>query len=243
MITTCCRYRQHWPRSSSPVKVKNKAFYTGIASVACLLAVAGEAVTMFVFGSQYPGYSQLKNTMSSMGASVSPVSNQISTWWVMMGILLILFGAGVKIAFSEKGRYAGWASWLIILYGAGEGLGSGLFKADRFAGGLTTSALIHDIVGGIGVIAILILPLVMQKVIPKNAFPFFSRMSRIIFICGILTILLFLFRYSSNKDNFLAVNKGLWQRLFMLNTYLYMATIAIIMLLPGRKPSIADKQP
>jgi hypothetical protein len=211
--------------------VKNKALYIGISSMACFLAVAGEAVTMFVFGSQYPGYSQLKNTMSSMGASVSPVSNQISTWWVMMGILLIIFGAGVKIAFSEKGRPAGWASWLIILYGAGEGLGSGLFKADRIVGVLTTSALIHDLVGGIGVIAILILPMVMKKVVPKNTFPFFNRMSNIIFACGILTILLFLFRYSSSKDNILSLYKGLWQRLFMLNTYIYMATIALIMLL------------
>jgi L-asparagine transporter-like permease len=86
-------------------------------------------------------------------------------------------------------------------------------------------------VGGIGVIAILILPMVMKKVVPKNTFPFFNRMSNIIFACGILTILLFLFRYSSSKDNILSLYKGLWQRLFMLNTYIYMATIALIMLL------------
>ncbi len=177
----------------------------------------------------------LKDTMSILGASVSPVAHAASIWWVIMGLLLIFFGIGFRKAFSEKGLFAKGASWLIILYGFGEGIGSGAFKANHIVNGLTTSLLIHDILGGIGVAAILLLPLIMQKVVEKNENPVFFRMSKIIFITGIITVLLFLFRYLPDENNFLSVYKGLWQRLFMLNTYIYLTTIAILMIKKGSK--------
>ncbi len=201
-----------------------------ISALACIIACIGEFVFMFVFGAFYPGYSQLKDTMSSLGSSVSPVSNEISIWWVIMGVLLIFFGIGFKKAFSEKGKFSKIASWLIIFYGFGEGIGSGLFKANHVIDELTTTAIIHDILGGIGVASILLLPLIMQKVVTKNEKPVFYRMSLIVFIIGIITIFLFLFRFSSDENNFFSIYKGLWQRLFMLNTYIYLTTIAIIII-------------
>jgi len=201
-----------------------------ISSAACLIACAGEFVTIFVFGARYPGYSQLKNTMSSLGASASPVSAEISLWWIIMGVLFIIFGTGLRLAFSAKGWYARSASWLVILYGIGEGIGSGAFKADHILNAPTTSAFIHNVLGGIGVTAILIFPLVIRKVITRNETPFFQTFSWVIFVTGILTIIAFLFRFSSGQDNFLSLYKGLWQRLFMLNTYIYLSVIAILML-------------
>ena len=204
--------------------------YIIISSVACIIVCIGEFITIFVFGAFYPGYSQLKNTTSSLGASISPVSDEISIWWVIMGILLIFFGIGFKKVFSGKGGWANLASWLIILYGFGEGIGSGMFKANLTGNGLTNSLIIHDILGAIGVISILIFPLIMQKVITKNAQPGFYRMSQIVFISGIITIFLFLFRYTSDPNNFFSIYRGLWQRLFMVNTYIYLATIAVLII-------------
>jgi hypothetical protein len=210
--------------------MKETARYIIISAIFCIIACMGEFVALFVCGAYYPGYSHLRDTMSSLGSSVSPVSDEISIWWIIMGLLFIFFGTGFKKAFSDKGLYCNIASWLIILYGFGEGIGSGAFKADHVANGPSILLTIHDILGGIGVIAILLLPLIMQKVIDKNEMPGFYRMSKIIFISGIITVLLFLFRFSSNENNFFTVYKGLWQRLFMLNTYIYLATIAIIMI-------------
>ena len=185
---------------------------------------------LFILGSYDPGYSHLRDTMSSLGAAVSPVSDAISLWWISMGVFLIIFGIGLQKAFSEKGSYARIASLLIILYAIGEGIGSGVFKANRTADGPTTSAMIHDILGGIGVTAILIFPMIMQKVISKREMPFFHRMSWIVFICGIVLTFLFLLRYLPDKNNFFLIYKGLWQRLFMLNTYTYLITLSILML-------------
>jgi hypothetical protein len=217
--------------------MKKFSKYIVVSAASCIFVCIGEFATIFVLGFYYPGYNQLKETMSQLGASVSPVGNIMSTWWIIMGLLMIFFGTGFQKAFSEKAGYAKSASWLIILYGIGEGIGSGAFQADHIANGLTTSAIIHNIVGGIGVTAILLLPLLMQKVIPKNEMPLIYRMSKIVFITGIVTILLFMFRYSLNENNFLATYKGLWQRLFMLNTYIYLTTIATLMI---KKSTRAD---
>lgn len=190
----------------------------------------GDLISLFVLGTTYPGYSHLKDTVSKLGSSKSPASVQISILWVIVGVLLIIFGIGFYKFFLKRGRYAKLASGLIILYGIGEGIGSGAFKADRITNVLTTSGIIHEVFGGIGVISILLFPLIMQKVITKNEKPVFYQMSQIVFISGIILILLFLLRYLPDQTNFFAMYKGLWQRLFILNTYIYLLSIAFQMI-------------
>jgi hypothetical protein len=210
--------------------MKKPSIYIFVSAIACIIACTGDLVSIFVFGTFFPGYNHLKDTMSSLGSSISPVSDEISLLWVLLGLLFIFFATGIKKEFSGKEVYAKYASWLIILYGCGEEIGSGLFKADRLIDGMTTSAIIHDVLGGIGITAILILPLIMQKVIHTNEMHWFHRMSKIVFISGIVTSLFFLFRFLTDEDNFFTIYKGLWQRLNLLNTYIYLTTIAILMI-------------
>ena len=204
-----------------------------ISAVVCITTCVADFAMLYFLGSCYPGYNQLKNTMSSLGASVSPVSNQISAWWIFIGLIFIYFGIGFRKAFLEKGKSAKFASWLIILYGIGEGIGSGAFKANHAADAMATSLIIHDTLGGVGVTAILIFPLVMLKVISKEEMPRFHILSRIVFTAGILMMLLFSFRISTDENNVLMIYQGLWQRLSLLNTYLYFIAIAVIMFNKG----------
>jgi hypothetical membrane protein len=51
-----------------------------VSCIVCIIACIGDFAVMFFLGTFYPGYSQLKNTMSSLGASVSPVSDLKSIW-------------------------------------------------------------------------------------------------------------------------------------------------------------------
>ena len=99
------------------------------------------------------------------------------------------------------------------------------------------SQTLHDTLGGIGVAAILLLPHIMKKVIPRKDKPGFYRMSQIVFIVGLLTVLLFTFRYLPDKNNFFSIYKGLWQRIFMLNTYVYFITIAVLLIMQPSKLS------
>jgi hypothetical protein len=193
-----------------------------ISSVACIVACISDFVVLFLLGSYYPGYSQLKNTMSSLGASISPVSDLISIWWIFIGLLFIFFGVGVNYAFKASGKTAIHAAFLIILYGVGEGIGSGAFKANYIGDTLTTSAIIHDALGGIGEMAILILPLFMRKIIPRKELPWFSTFSMLTFFIGIYLLFMFVLKFSISYH-------GLWQRLLMLNSYIYLTIIAILM--------------
>ncbi len=204
--------------------------YTFFSALAGILASLTDLVSMVMFGVCSLDYNSLKDTVSSLGSSVSPVSAQISAIWIIVGVLLIFFGIGFYREFSEKGRSARIASWMIILYGFGEGVGSGVFKADRIATGLTMTGVFHEILGGLGIISILFLPLIMRKVIPGKENPAFHALSMFVFISGVILILLFLFRYSANETNFFSVYKGLWQRLFILITYIYLLSIAVLMI-------------
>ncbi|OOV17601.1 DUF998 domain-containing protein [Flavobacterium sp. LM4] len=195
----------------------------------CITVCISDVIVLLLSGCYYPGYRQLERTMSSLGASESPVSEFISAWWIFIGIVFIFFGIIFRKAFGGNHKNVRLASLLLILYGLGEGIGSGVFKADRIAGKMTDSFVMHDIAGGIGVIAALILPLIMKEVIIEGNKPGFTLLSRIIFTIGFITMLLFTIHFSSDENNFIVFYKGLWQRLFMLNLYVYFIVISAIM--------------
>lgn len=205
-----------------------------IASLACLIACTGEITTIFLSAKYYPGFDPLKRTMSSLGASNSSISNQISLWWIIMGLLLMFFAIGFKLAFKERGMPATVASWLIAIYGLGEGIGSAAFKVEKLSNSLTLSGIYHEVFSGIGVIAVLIFPAIMLKIISKLEMPFFYRISQFALILGTIFIILFLFRYIIKEASFPASYKGLWQRLYMLNTYIYLMSISIVMIIKNQ---------
>lgn len=215
--------------------------FINIASLACLVACTGEIMTIFLYDKYYPGFNPLKKTISSLGASNSTISDQISIWWIIMGMLLIFFAIGFKVAFKEKGRLASAASWLIALYGIGEGIGSGVFKLEKLAGSLTVSGIYHNILSGIGVLAILILPAIMLVIISKNEMPLFFRISQFVLVSGTIFVILFLFRYLNNDNLLLSTYKGLWQRLYMVNTYIYFTSISILMIIRNKNTRPIEK--
>jgi len=198
-------------------------------SAACFTGCIGDFISLFILGPAYPGYSQLYDTMSSLGSSLSPVSDFISVWWIILGILMIIFAFGFRAAYSADGKNAKTVFWLLILYGLGEGLGSGLFKADRISGSYTTSFIIHDILGGAGVFALLILPVFTCEIKHLCQSPVFKWYSRITIILGTFFLVLFSFRFIGNETEFLVKYKGLWQRLFIIVYYIYLMTVAFKM--------------
>ncbi|MDX9773794.1 MAG: DUF998 domain-containing protein [Bacteroidales bacterium] len=202
-------------------------------SFLCIAACIGDLLITYILGRQYPGYNHATDTLSRLGASASPVSNAISVWWVILGTVFIIFAIGFGIRYRDKGKTVIIAALLIALYGLGEGMGSGLFKADRIGGSSSIPAIIHDIMGGVGIIAILILPKVIQRLFPEEGHRAFYRLSSVVFYIGLLSTLLFFTRYAG--DNILGYYKGLWQRITLLNTYAYFFVIAIRMVRPAHQ--------
>jgi hypothetical protein len=208
------------------MKPKHKNSFIVIAALAgitgCLVDLGGT----FILGNRIEGYNQLKHPMSQMGVLSSPVAKEIDLCWIAMGVLLILFAIGIRIAYEEKKKIAGLASLLVILYGFGEGMISGLFPADKAGEVQTWTGLVHNGISGVGVLAILIFPLVMHRLLPE-----LRNVTIVVFIIGVVGVILFgIGRLISSPDQFLAIYKGSWQRLYVTDYYVYIIIIAVKMM-------------
>jgi hypothetical protein len=195
-----------------------------------LLACIGDTAITSVIGFFYPGYSHLRNTLSQLGSSISPVATVMSIWWIVVGLLFVLFGYLFgKIYFNDKNSKL--ASWLIIAYGIGEGICSGLFPVDYSNNEFNLVSEVHIALSGVGVLALLILPFVFQKIFSKQLYPKFFKLSYLVFLIGLLFMVLFsIAKLNDTDNNFFAQYKGLWQRLISINFYLYFLVLALIIL-------------
>jgi hypothetical membrane protein len=210
----------------------NRKIIVLTGAAACFTGCTGDFLSLYILGAKYPGYSHLADPVSFLGSSASPVSHLISVFWIILGVLMILFAIGFRTAYSSDDRYVKIAFWLLILYGLGEGMGSGLFKADQVNNSYTLSFIIHDILGGAGVTAILLLTLILPKIEELSSNRNFVIFSRIILILGILLLILFTQRFIGSKNavsHEIARYTGLWQRLLILDYYIYLIFIAFKM--------------
>ncbi len=212
------------------LQISFKRIISYTSAILCISACIGDLVLIYVFGNQIPGYNQLTDTLSSLGVSSSPVAAEASMWSVILGLIFVFFAIGFKLVYQLHGKETRKAFWLIVLYGLGEGVASGVFRADRIKGELTNIAILHDLLGGIGIIAVLLLPFVMQKIFTQFSFPLFYRYSRIVWLVGIISTVLFSFRLQVFEGTFLYTYSGLWQRIFLVDYYIYFFVIAIMII-------------
>jgi len=181
-------------------------------------------------GLHYPGYSHLHDTLSQMGSSISPVSSIMSVWWSILGFMFVLLGVSFYKSFNNSSKYIKLASWLFVFYGVGEGICSGVFPVNYNDSGFDFISMLHIILSGIGILAIMILPFVLQKIYIKKYFPLFYNYSFITVALGLVFIILFsLAKSIDNPENFLVQYKGLWQRALTINFYIYLTTLVVLM--------------
>lgn len=200
------------------------------SAILCISGCIADLLMIWIFGNQIPGFNQLTGTLSSLGVSTSPVAGEVTVWSVVLGIVLIFFAMGFRQAFQKYGKETRNAFWLIIFYALGEDIASGIFRADSINGKLTNLAYLHDVLGGIGVVSLLILPLVMHQIFTKFSFPLFNRYSRMAWFAGIIATLLFSFRLEYFAGTFLYTYSGLWQRIFLVNYYIYFIVISFMIM-------------
>ena len=138
-----------------------------------LTAVIGDFVVPYLLGKKYPNYSNLKDTISTLGTSRSPVKKKLSCWLITLGILLIIFSIGHVFIFTVY-------SWKHILYLLGLvifGMGSilaGIFPEDVKGKKETMSGKIHGISSGLGFRFLIFNPLWMSLIIENNNLKIFN---------------------------------------------------------------------
>ena len=204
--------------------------FTTITFYLCIITCLSDIVFTTVAGLSYPGYSHLHDTISKMGALISPISKLMSTWWTIIGFAFIIIGLFFQKSFNESSRYTKLILWLFVGYGVGEGICSGIFPVNYSNNDLDFVSTLHIGLSGLGVLSFFIIPIVLQKIFTKKKFPVYNGYSYLVLILGLGFIVLFTLSKSiDDTQNFFVIYKGLWQRLLTLNFYAYLITTVIIM--------------
>ena len=200
----------------------NASPFTVPGAVCCFVACIGDFVVTFLIGSIYSGYNFFNQSESYLGSSNSPVAIYMNTWGVLFSLLFVVYAYALGKTIFQKGFWQRVAVWLVVIYGLGEGIGSGLFPYNYIGGELTLSGKLHSAFSSIGDIATALLPFVLLKIFPKRLYPQLNFYTWFVALSGFVLIITFLL---AGKN--IVPMKGLWQRLYLLDYYSLMMVIAI----------------
>lgn len=201
---------------------RKNTLWIGIISFFSFFAM--EIVTNIWFGSKYPGYNWKTQSLSYLGQSGSPLEKWVLLWGVFFTILLTFFAYSFY-QLNKSNKWAKIAAGMLIIYGLGEGVGSGFFPIDPPGTVLTMNGRLHDIFGGIGDAGLVLFPFMLMLLFPKIKNPKLH-----IYLCtvvgiGLVMVSFFLVAKYFHPDNFIVSYKGVWQRVYLFNYYIMLGVI------------------
>ena len=203
--------------SVGPLKFKvtnlNDTFFNTILLLG-FTAVIGDFIIPTVISRRYPNYSQLHDTISTLGTNESPVKKPTSRWLVALGLLLICFGIGQSLQFIDHTWKHLLYIWGIIAFGVGAGIMAGVYPEDPKGMEETNTGKIHGISAGLGFMFLLLNPMLALGIDEFNGLEWFNC---IFFAVGVITFILFI--VSGKKRNGILALSGLWQRFNLLAVY------------------------
>jgi len=212
---------------------KKADFFILLASSFCLMACIGDIVSALILGEFfYPGYNLLTDPLSVLGASASPVAGPMNILWFAFGLFFIIFSIGFSKGFVPKDKLVKFAAILISLYGLGDEIGSAFIPGNH----VENLASLHNIIGGVGLLALIAFPVLMRRIYIKANQKKMVRFSIIITIIGIATFFVFTLSKIIPNDHTIIAYRGMWQRLFLLNYYVYLAVISVRMIRKTQNP-------
>ncbi|MEZ5072355.1 MAG: DUF998 domain-containing protein [Bacteroidales bacterium] len=187
-----------------------------IGLVAIWLFFVLEWVTDIWFGSRFPGYDWHAQSMSYLGQSGSPIETWVTLWGVAFTLLILLFDVAFYQTFREK-TWGKIAAFALLIYGLGEGLGSGCFPINPPGTPLTFDGRMHNIFSGIGDTGIVSFPFLLMFVFPRESYRGFRRYLWVTVGIGTTMACFFLIAKYNRPDNLILDYKGVWQRIYTLN--------------------------
>jgi hypothetical protein len=202
--------------------------WSGIAMTTCLSACLGDIIAVNLFSRYYPGFDARLQPISALGAQGSPVARLVSGWWIFAGFIFLIFAIAYKRSEELQTRPHVFSAWLFGIYAVGEEIGSGIFPGNRILGQLTTIGIVHNVIGGIGTLALIISPFVLLKKYLQTNHRLMRRYLIFVCISGVLTFIVFILSHFRQPGlEWLYLHHGLLQRIFIFDYYLYMMVIAV----------------
>ena len=146
-------------------------------------------------------------------------------WGVFSALLFTLFTYTFYQLYKTK-KWIGIATFFLIIYGLGEGLGSGCFPINPPDTIITMDAKLHNIFGGIGDTGLVLLPFVFMLMFPKKEHQKLHIYLWSVVGIGLVMASFFLIAKYFHPDNFILSFKGVWQRIYTFNYYLMLLVIS-----------------
>jgi len=185
-----------------------------------------EITTDIWFGSKFPGYNWKTQSLSYLGQSGSPIEHWVSLWGIFFTVLISVF----VIAFYQvykSNKWSKFAAVSLLIYGLGEGIGSGCFPINPPDTIITMDGRLHNIFSGIGDTGIVMLPFFLMLMFPRNENNKLPIYLWTVVVIGITMASFFLIAKYVHSDNFILDYKGVWQRIYTLNYYVMLLVISL----------------
>lgn len=211
---------------------RNAKLWVGLISIWLFFIL--EFITDIWFGSIYPGYDWKTQSISYLGQRGSPIENWVSIWGIFFTLLVLIF-AYAFYQFYKSNKWAKIAALALLVYGLGEGIGSGCFPIDPPGMDITLSGRLHNIFSGIGDTGIVLLPFIFMFMFPRKENRKLHVYLWIVVGIGSIMACFFLIAKYYRPDNFILDFKGLWQRIYTFNYYVMLLVISVKMFRTGNK--------
>lgn len=188
-----------------------------------------EIITDIWFGSNFPGYNWKTQSLSYLGQSGSPVEHLVSLWGIIFSVLISLFVIAFYRAYASD-RWLKLAAFALLIYGLGEGIGSGCFPVDPPGAIMTMEGKLHNIFSGTGDMGIVLLPFLLMGIFRRTDNRKLHIYLWTVVGIGICMASFFLIAKYFHPDNFILDYKGVWQRIYTFNYYVMLLVVSFKML-------------
>lgn len=193
-----------------------------------IIGIIGDFVVTYVLAYFYPGYSHMRQVMSVLGNPKSPVAFLYNLWLIILGVLMCISAVNFYIVYTGVSKsYAISGAIILLLFGIGAGIISGLFSVNEGKEMETKASKIHGIGAGLGFLALTFIPLVVGQIFFREGDSIFGILSIAFFILSIVLFVLFIMSEKEAFQKSIIGFSGLWQRLLLASMYIPLFLIAL----------------
>lgn len=186
-----------------------------------LLAIISEIALPFILARYYPNYSQINNLISTFGETDSPTKWAFKIWEIINGSLFVLSAPAIYDRFKETNhRFALILSLLVVVFGLGDCIITGLFDRAANQSEVDFTSLLHNYASGAGFVALLIGTLLLFLLYRQEKNELFTIFLPLIFLVAMVFMFLFAMPKIPIISQFQISHRGLWQRLNLWFLYL-----------------------